>query len=151
MPAGPRFIAVPHPFDSPNMVQAFRLRAFPGLLAGLLAAVITAAHGAAPVEERGHRSDPIEDAQQRLEQTRRDMNAADAQVQQAERSAREADAALAAVQKQYDEARARREAAHKQVADARARRVAATKAHERESAEFERLRRADGAKAAKKS
>lgn len=108
------------------------------------------AHAAAPVEERSHRTDPIEDAQQRLEQTLRDMNAAEAQVQQAERGVRETDAALATAQKQFDEARSRRDAAHRQLAEARARRAAAKKSHDREAAEFERMRRADGAKGAKK-
>ena len=130
--------------------EMFPMCAARGLLAGLLATGFTAIHAAAPVEERSHRADPVEDAQQRLEQTRRDMSAAEAQVQQAERNVRATDAALATAQKQADEARARRDAAHKELADARTRRAEAKNAHDRESAAFERLRRGD-AKAAKKS
>ena len=98
---------------------------------------------AAPVEERSHRTDPLEDAQQRVEYARRQAEAADAQVQQSERSLREAEVALTALQKEAETARTRRDQARKQAEAARAKAAETRKVHAREAAAFDQLRRAE--------
>lgn len=117
---------------------------------GLACVAGLSARAAAPVEERTHRTDPLEDAQQRVEYVRRQAEAAEAQVQQAERALREAEAALAPAQKQADDARARRDQAKGRLAAARAKAAEIRKAHAREAAAFDQLRRADAQRAAKK-
>lgn len=108
------------------------------------------AHAQAPVEERNHRADPLEDAQQRAEFARRQHEQADAAVKQAERALNEAEIALKPVQKQFDDARSRRDQARRQVAEAHAKSAQAKKGYEGEAAEVERLRRPAPQAAAKK-
>lgn len=121
-----------------------------GLPLALACILCPAAMAAAPVEERTHRSDPLEDAQQRAEYARRQGELADAELGQAQRALRESEAALANAQKQFDEARARRDQARKQVAAAQQHAGETKKIHDREAADFDRLRRADSQRAAKK-
>lgn len=95
----------------------------------------------APAEERRHAStDPLGEAQQRVEFARRAKAQAGDRVARAEGAARESDAEFQTVKKQFDQVAARRDAARKAMAEARAGAVAANKAYEKESAAFDRLR-----------
>lgn len=99
------------------------------------------AQAQAPAEERRHAStDPLGEAQQRVEFARRAKAQAGDRVARAEGAARESDAEFQTVKKQFDQAAARRDAARKAMAEARAGAAAANKAYEKESAAFDRLR-----------
>lgn len=136
--------------DSMPLPFSAGIRLLCAALLGLACVLGFPARAAAPVEERTHRTEPLEDAQQRVEYARRQSEAAEAQVQQAERSLREVEAALSAAQKQAETARARRDQAKKQAEVARVKAAEVRKLHVREAAAFDQLRRADAQRAAKK-
>lgn len=107
----------------------------------LSASLASVAQAQAPAEERRHTStDPLGEAQQRVEFARRSKAQAGDRVANAEGVARESDAEFQAAKKQFDQTAARREAARKALAEARSAAAAANKAYDKESAAFDRLR-----------
>ena len=104
----------------------------------------------APIEERGHRTDAYADAQQRVEFARKASEQAEADLKTREREFQESDDAMKAAQKQFDEARARREKARKDLSEAANRSTEAKRGFDRESAAFEKMRKAETAPKSKK-
>ncbi len=95
----------------------------------------------APAEERSHAStDPLGEAQQRVEFARRTSEQAGDRVKQAERVLKEFDAEFQSARKQLDQSALRRDAARRDLADAKSKAAVASKGYEKESAAFDRLR-----------
>jgi len=110
-------------------------------LALCLASAALAQTPKAPAEERRHTStDPLGEAQQRVEFARRAKVQAGDRVVTAENAARESEAEFQVAKKQFDQTAARREAARKALVEARSAAAAANKAYDKESAAFDRLR-----------
>jgi hypothetical protein len=97
--------------------------------------------GQSPVEERRAPANSLFDAQQRVEFSRKAAEQADSGLRDAERDLRLANAGIESAQQQVQRARARAEQSRKNLAQARARAVEARSLHERESAQYDRLRR----------
>jgi septal ring factor EnvC (AmiA/AmiB activator) len=104
----------------------------------------------APIEERGHRTDAYADAQQRVDFSRKASQQAEVDLKTKEFEFQQADDAMKAAQKQFDETRARREKARKDLSDAANRSTEAKRELDRESAAFEKMRKADAAPKPKK-
>lgn len=122
-----------------------------GLVTGLvLTAPAVLAQGKAPIEDRGHRTDAYADAQQRVDFSRKASQQAEADLKTKEFEFQQADDAMKAAQKQFDEARARREKARKELSDAANRSTEAKRGLDRESAAFEKMRKAEAAPKQKK-
>lgn len=127
-----------------NIFSARRLPLHLALCAVLpLALVMMAVRAQAPIEERGHRTDAYADAQQRVDFSRKASQQAETDLKAREFEFQQADDALKAAQKQFDEARARREKARKELSDAANRSTEAKRGLDRESAAFEKMRKAE--------
>lgn len=120
----------------------------PVLLSFTLAVPIAVAQ--APIEERGRRTDAYADAQQRVDFSRKVSQQAETDLKVREFEFQQADDAMKAAQKQFDEARARREKARKELSDAANRSTEAKRGLDRESAAFEKMRKAESAPKQKK-
>jgi chromosome segregation ATPase len=107
----------------------------------LLMSVCALARAQAPVEDRGARASAFTDSQQRVEYARQAAEKADAQVRQSERDAGLAEAALRSAKSQYEAAKADADKAKKALAQARSKAAESRRAYEKESAQFDRLRR----------
>ena len=106
-----------------------------------LAALCAVANAQAPVEERGVVPNLSLGAQQRVESARRAAERADSELKDAERNVRRGQSALESAQWQYENAKAKLEQARKNLEDARAKATESRATYDRESAQFERLRR----------
>lgn len=104
----------------------------------------------APIEDRGRRTDAYADAQQRVDFSRKASQQAEADLKAKEFEFQQSDDALKAAQKQFDEARARREKARKELSDAANRSTEAKRGLDRESAAFEKMRKAEATPKQKK-
>jgi len=128
----------------------FHLRHFIRAILLSFSLLATVAMAQAPIEERGHRTDAYADAQQRVEFSRRASQQAEADLKAREFEFQQADDAMKAAQKQFDEIRARRDKARKELSDAANRSTEAKRGLDRESAAFEKMRKAEAAPKQKK-
>jgi len=105
------------------------------------AALCTVANAQAPVEERGVAPNLSLGAQQRVEFARRAAERADSELKDAEREVHRAESALESAQRRYDDANARLERAKRNLGQASAKATESRAIYERESAQFDSLRR----------
>lgn len=98
------------------------------------------------MEDRRPSGEPIASAQQRVEFARRGMSEAEDRAKQADLEHKQALEQMAVEKKRYDEAKARSDAARKSLDQARAKYAEARTRYEKESSDFDRLRRGKGAK-----
>jgi len=97
--------------------------------------------GQAPVEERRAPVNLFSDAQQRVEFSRKAAEQADSGLRDAERDLRRAEAEVESAQEQLRRSKVQAEQSRKNLAQARARAAEARSLHERESAQYDRMRR----------
>ncbi len=134
--------------DNPSVLRACGAAGSPraALLALVFSLAAAQAFAQAPVEERRSSGEPIATAQQRVEFARRGMSEAGDRARQADIEHKQMLELLTAAKKRFDEAKARSDVARQSLDQARAKYAEARALYEKESSDFDRLRRGKGAK-----